>query len=533
MKERLLYLTLVIFLTILFFSNVSFCEIKPSIPPSKVTPAPKQLDEKSKQQPSPSQAPSPSQMVPSSPYFLSIQSFTSSSSVINYGDDLTLRWIIKGKNLGNLKLEIKPDIGQIPLTRTDYFNEFFTIEGSKTIKPSQDTKYTIEVSSSGSVPRIDVDPRTGRRYEGPPQVIAKDTKDLYITVKKPKIENIKPSVDQKTMKIKFFAKNTGNGDFISSPIEVKYSIITSLTGSSLAEGSFTTSNLTIRVGEQVELGNITLPDRTKALNADSLLINVVLNPKYRAPLSQDVDYYEYVWERNRLIINNQLISIFGGLLSGTIRLNNFDGSTGILSHNPYKADDSYIEIMGNRTIFSIPRFDYSKGEIYDYRGFVNDINASFSGQNAFAIEDGKIRLKINFETSGTEIRGYEYTWGVWHDVSAPDYNFTQMDITVYFIPAFRNGKITYGDIQVIPHIRGTFVGAWAAFLSERLERDIDDKIKNAIALKLKEILMSDSVRVRIENKIEESITKNPLFNIFRITNVVGEGENIIIEYISK
>ncbi|MDI1472521.1 MAG: hypothetical protein QMD43_05380 [Thermodesulfovibrio sp.] len=525
MREKLLFLTLFVFLTIIFFSKASFCEIKPSIPPSKVTPAPKQLDEKSKQQ---QPSPSPSQMVPSSPHFLSIQSFTASSSVINYGDDLNLRWVIKGKNLGNLRLEIKPDIGQIPLTRTDYFNESFTIEGSKTIKPLQDTKYTLEISAPDPF-RLDIDPRTGRVLQR--SLIA--SKELFITVKKPKIENVKPSVDQKTMKIKFFAKNTGNGDFLSSPIEVKYSIITSLTGPSLAEGSFTTSNLTIRVSEQVELGNITLPDRTKALNADSLLINVILNPKYRAHLPQDVDYYEHAWERNRLIINNQLISIFGSLLTGSIRLNNFDGSTGILSHNPYKANDSHIEIMGNRTTFSIPRFDYSKGEIYDYRGFVNDINASFSGQSAFAIEDGKIKLKINFETSGTEIRGYEYTWGVWHDVSAPDYNFTQMDITVYFIPAFKNGKITYKDIQVIPYIRGTFVEAWDAFLSERLERDIDNKIKNVIASKLKEILMSESVRVRIENKIEEAITKNPLFNIFRITNVIGEGENIIIEYISK
>ncbi|MFN4201386.1 MAG: hypothetical protein ACK4FU_08995, partial [Fervidobacterium gondwanense] len=228
---------------------------------------------------------------------------------------------------------------------------------------------------------------------------------------------------------------------------------------------------------QVQLGEITLPDRRKALSGDAILIGVGINPIYRVPLERDSDTYEHQWERKRLTINNDLISIFGGLLTGSIRLNNFDGSSGAtLTHNPYKSNDSYVDIMGKRETFSIPRFDYTKG-IYDYRGFIKNLIASFSGRDLFSVEDGKIKLRISFETSGTEIRGYEYTWGVWHDSTAPDYNFTKFDIVVYFLPGLRNGKITYTDVQVVPDIRGTFVGAWDTLLSERLERDIDEKNK--------------------------------------------------------
>lgn len=464
----------------------------------------------------------------SSPYSLNIASFSASSTTINYGDEVTLRWTIRGNNLSGLQLEITPGIGAIPLARTNYRNEAFTIEGSKTIKPSKTEKYILRISAPDPF-RLDVD-RTGHVH----QRTLEASKALIITVKKPKIENIKPLVDQKTMKIKFLAKNSGDGDFISSQIQVEYNVINSLSGPSLASGRFTTTNLNIRAGEQVQLGEITLPDRRKALSGDSIIIGVNINPVYKASLERDSHTYEHQWERKRLTINNDLISIFGGLLTGSIRLNNFDGSSGAtLTHNPYKANDSYVEIMGRRETFSIPRFDYSKGGVYDYRGFINNVNASFSGRDLFSVEDGKIKFRISFETSGTEIRGYEYTWGVWHDATAPDYNFTKFDIAVYFLPGLRNGKITYTDVQVVPDARGTFVGAWDAFLSERLERDIDEKIKNELIRRIKSKLLEEAIRTRIENKIEELITNNRLFNIYRVVNVIGEGGNIVIEYIEN
>ncbi|MEJ5228192.1 hypothetical protein [Thermodesulfovibrio sp.] len=463
----------------------------------------------------------------SSPYSLNIINFSASSTTINYGEEVTLRWTISGNNLSGLKLEITPDIGQIPLSRTDYRNESFTIEGSKTIKPSKTEKYILRILAIDPV-RLDID-QAGNIHRR--TLEAKNA--LIISVKKPKIENVKPLVDQKTMKIKFLAKNTGDGDFTSSPIQVEYNVINSLSGPSLASGKFTTTNLNIRAGEQVQLGETTLPDRGKALSGDAILIGVGINPIYRVPLERDSDTYEHQWERKRLTINNDLISIFGGLLTGSIRLNNFDGSSSAtLTHNPYKANDSYVEIMGRRETFSIPRFDYTKG-IYDYRGFIKNLNASFSGRDLFSVEDGKIKLRISFETSGTEIRGYEYTWGVWHDATAPDYNFTKFDITVYFFPGLRNGKITYKDVQVVPDVRGTFVGAWDTLLSEKLERDIDEKIKNELIKRIKSKLMEEAIRTIIENKIEELITHNRFFNIYRVVNVIGEGGNIVIEYIEN
>lgn len=521
MKD-LSFLTILIIILFLLTTGYSQSDkiFKPSVQPS---PTPQQAPPVSPKAP-----PASIQTPKISPYSLSIINFSASSNTINYGDEVTLRWNIKGNNLTNVRVEITPNIGNIPLSRTDYRNEAFTIEGSRAIRPSKTEKYILKASALDPY-RIDVD-----RISGVHQRTLETSKELLITVKKPNIENVKPSIDQKTMKIKFFAKNTGDGDFISSPIQVAYDISNNLTGPSLAYGRFTTANLNIKTGEQVELGEITLPDRERALKGNSILISVSTEPLYRMPLQKDSDIYEHKWETKKLTISNDLILIFASLITGSIRLSNFDGSSGAtLTHNPYKANDSYVEIMGKRETFSIPRFDYSAAGFYDYRGFINDMNATFSGRDLFSIEDGKIKLRISFETSGTEIRAYEYTWGVWHDVSAPDYNFTKFDMTVFFLPGLRNGKITYNDVQVIPDVKGSLVGFWDTVLPERVDRYIDEKIKNELIIRIKSKLMEESIRAKIEDKIEELITRNRFFNIYRVLNVIGDGGNIVIEYIEN
>lgn len=569
-KGRLLFLIL-IFLLVVFFLKSSFCETNQlSIEPPKVKPAPKQSEIKPSQPPSQfQQAPSlPSQVNTSSPYFLSVSSFTASSSVINYGDDLTLSWVITGKNLKNLKLEIEPHIGQIPLTRTDYSNEFFRIEGSKTIKPLQDTKYVLKVSASDPF-KIDVDPRTGRVSQR--SLIA--SKELFITVKKPKIENVKPSVNQKTMEIKFFAKNTGNGDFISSPIKVIYHIISSPNRPypPLALGEFTTANLNIKQGDQVELGKIILEDKERALGwGDRIFLAVKIEPIYKLPLEKDDDIYEHKWEKKELIINNEFLKIFSDLLSGSIKINNyysggcFAGTTTTptspfttkkqkltseeqkriffealpcLPGDPYyKQNDCSIKFpkLNSRQNFSVPRYELTKGWVftYDYRGYVYDLNASWSGKDTFSISEGKIKFRISFETEGTEIKGYEYTQGHYYDYSAPDYDLIKFDMEIHLTPGLRLGKISYIDVQIFPEVKGQFVSGYQYIPnSSYWENEIDKKLTKEISNRLRDTMLSDSIRGKIEEAIEKAITKNPLFDIFRITNVRSEGENIIIEYI--
>lgn len=474
--------------------------------------------------------PKPSQTPKAPLYSINIVSFSASSNPINYGEEVTLRWNIVGRNLERLKIEITPEIGVIPLSRADYKNESFTIEGSKTIRPSKTEKYFLKVSAQDPMPRIDID-KTGHIHQT--KILAEKT--LIITVRKPKIENVKPLVDQKAMKIKFLAKNTGDGDFISSPIQVEYAVVNNLYGPSLAEGKFTTPNLNIRVGEQVELGEITLPDREKALDGSGALVGVSIYPKYRLPLERDIDNYEYSWETKTLIINNELVSIFGSLLSGSIRINNYRGVFGpITSHDPHKADDCYIEIMGKKEQFSIPKFEHSIWYLgYDYKGYVHDLNAFWKGSNLISISQGKIVSNISFETEGKEIKGWEYTWGNYHDTAAPDYDFTKFDLVVHIKPELKNNKITYSHVEVIPNIKGTFIGGYDYITPESLERKIDEKITKNISQRLIALLMSDSIKSRIEEAIEKSIIKNPLFGIYRIVKFRAEGDQIVIEYIPK
>lgn len=487
--------------------------------------------------------------------FLDIKIFSASSNTVEYGQEVTLKWTIKGRNMKNLKLELSPGIGDIPLSRTDYTNEDFTIEGSKTIRPSQTQQYTLKVS--GIAPGT-LGPQRGTGPGGLPGVGEKTftySKSLTINVKKVVLENEKPEVDQKKMKIKFIVKNTGNADF-KGPLSLAY-IVKTLSGNELISGTYGVPQLSINAGGKF-VYEINIPDRQKALNEDGIVIKVsiaadihhtksdLMSPPSsiiaerhtpsRTPNLREVDSdtYEHRWELKRLIINNELINTFGGLLTGSLRLNNFDGSKGaVLGHEPFKGNDCYIDIMGRRHNFTLNRFEFTKYKIYDYRGYINDMKANFSGRDVFSIENGTLKLTIRFETKGVEIKGYEETMNVFHDLTAPDYNFTKFNIYVYFGLGINNGTLTYKNVWVRTEVKGEFIGAYDALLPDHLADYIDRRVMLKLSGKIEDLFMSDYIKSKIDQKIEEHITRNPLFKIFRLVNVKGEGDSIVLEYIEN
>lgn len=119
---------------------------------------------------------------------------------------------------------------------------------------------------------------------------------------------------------------------------------------------------------------------------------------------------------------------------------------------------------------------------------------------------------------------------MYYDWSAPDYYFTKFDFTVYFKFGKRDKKISYLDVEILPEIRERFVGGYK-ILPDSIERDIDEKIKNEISKKLRELLMSESIREKIEEAIDSKI--NSIFRIHRIVDVKTEGDSIVIEYLPK
>lgn len=468
--------------------------------------------------------PSPSESLPT-PFYLRIDYFrTTTGEGIALGDEETLRWGIAGRNVRDIRVEITPTVGSVtPGARTELSGGAFRIEGTRNIRPSETTTYTLRVRGTG----IGI---------GGATTPVEETATVGIRVRRPRLENVQPEVDQRDLKIKFFATNTGEADFRPTPISVWYQIQGRggiAAPAILREGTFTSPSRGIGIRERVEIGEITLLNRQQALSYDELQVIVNIGASYVLPLAGDRDTYIHRWTPNIIRISEILIDIFGAMVRGSIRLNNYGG------RQSYRANDSYVEIMGVRKTFSPPRIDFTR-DIYDYRGFVNDLNATIGGRDLFSIQDGKIRLTIRFETGGgEEIRGFEETWGVWHDLTGPDVDIQQLDVSASFIPGVRAGRLTYTGVEVSSVVRVTFVGLHdlvsdvIAVFTRNWETYLENEIKNRIRSEISSILMRDDIRQRIEDEISRNIPRIPLLPIpiTRIISVSGEGGTISISYL--
>lgn len=458
---------------------------------------------------------------PSAQSELLIVDFSANKSpcVVELGEEITLRWEIRGKNISRLKIEIEPDIGEIPLARRDFNGEEFKLDGTKTIKPTRTADYKMRVSGFGGL--------TGWTK------IYTLEKKLPVIVKRPIIENLQPEVDQTNLKISFLVKNSGDGNLQPTTLTVNYQI--KGRGSRgpqkiLKEGRIT-QNISIPAGSHVKIGEVNLTDKKEAFSYDELVIFLDTHANYSLPIEKDTDTFIHKWITSELVINDIMIRAFGDFISGSIRLNNYDGSgCCVISHNPYRENDSYVEINNRRHTFSIPRFEFSSG-FYDYRGFVNNLTAQIGGREFLSIQDGKLKLFIRFETQGTEIRGWEETWGVWHDLTAPDINITEFTITLAFSFGLRDGRVTYTSVDVTPSVRVEFIGMYEA-LPERWERYLENEIKSRVRNEIRAILMNDDIRRQFEDGLERLIAlASYMYNFTRIVDIKGEGDKIKIIYL--
>ena len=77
----------------------------------------------------------------------------------------------------------------------------------------------------------------------------------------------------------------------------------------------------------------------------------------------------------------------------------------------------------------------------------------------------------------------------------------------------------------------TYINILADGISKFLIKKVSLINDVTIVIEKRKTSKKEDYKEKIEEAIEKAITKNPLFDIFRITNVRSEGENIIIEYI--
>jgi hypothetical protein len=461
-------------------------------------------------------APSPGSQLPEISS-LQITYFRTTTPETQLGEEQTLHWEISGKNVKNLRLELHPGPGVIPLARTDYSTESFRLEDSRSITPTSTIDYTLKLSGD----KIGLGGALARTER---------TANVRIVVKKPQLEPGEPRVSQDPCKIEFFVKNTGDGRFAAAPVELSYRVrgLEGLAGEVLlANGTLRSqSPLALAPGQQVSLGEISL-DRNQALQADILSMNVGL-PAY--PTSWRL--FDHRWETKTMTVNETLIDTLAAFLTGRIHINNFDGSgSDRLGHYPKRDNDSYVEIAGQRKTFTPPylEINYGAGGSIHWRGFFNDINAPIGDRTLFSITNGQVKITIRFETDGTEIRAYESTGGYYYDIAAPDVDFSQLEIAAMLGPALNRGRLTYAGVEVSPSVSLGFIGAWEAIIPDSIRRNVQNMVRSEIRNQMLATLMQPDLKAQIEDAIDQNL--RVLLRHVRLTRLRAQGNSIVVEYL--
>lgn len=223
-------------------------------------------------------------------------------------------------------------------------------------------------------------------------------------------------------------------------------------------------------------------------------------------------------------------------LTGAVRLNNFAGPTNDfqLDNEPYRRNDSWVEINGNRSPSFTPQAVSGDWGWY----YTWDLNGTISGGDAISIRNGKITIPVSFETASTdgegEIRGWEYTWPYWYD-SPPDFDISRLGILVYLTPGMRDGSIAVTEVGIgLSDFEIGYVSSFWEGMDPIIEAITGTSIIGEVRKEIPRAINSPEVRALIEGSIQAQVSEilrgMPLPGSVRILNVIGSRNTIIIVY---
>lgn len=282
-----------------------------------------------------------------------------------------------------------------------------------------------------------------------------------------------------------------------------------------------------------------------------------LEVKFRTQLDYSGGSFQTMWTRPSYIpkvevkINAATLrDILQDKIFGIFHLNNFAGPTSDfqLDNEPYRRNDYWV-IIDRAT--RDPRDEEKKtleafsrevgAERYWY--YVDDLNGGFSYEDV-SIKDGKIVIRVEFETGGSqEIRGWVYVWPYWYD-TPPDFDISRFNVDIYLTPALRNGKISYSGISAGLDLAFDFANSnWRNFdrvmaavigegIMERMRRELPISIRKEVVKQMD----TEEQRLRFENEVESAIREEITRRfgalaaslIPEIEGVRGDGPYIIV-----
>ena len=439
---------------------------------------------------------------------------------IELGEEIELSWSITYRNVRTPRVTID---GQTVTGEAHTASDGTPwMAGRMTYRPSSTKSYSLVATAV---------PDGGGR-------MLRAQKSLQVTVKKPILTILEPEVDQNNLTIKFFAKNTGNADFRSTPINVSYQV----EGGTLATGTLTTPRMEIRKNQRAELGQITLPDRNRAFQTNVIRIMVDIGASYVLPLESDRKTFTHEWTRRTTLINNGMLNLLGMATTCEIVIDNWDETVPAADwrRNPFQENGCLVDFniggSGTPMNFTLPYYDTESGALL-YRIFLKNIRAYHRGDsNLFSVNGGKLQITLNFD--GRDSREIKIGLvgktgsrrGKWKDDYAPDVNLSAFTVNIKVTPGLSGGQLTYSDVDVaVSGLSANFPGGWS-WLDAGFEGYATRTVRRTLDSALTNVLNSGSIKTAIINGINDGISAAGV-DITRILSVRGSGDSITIEYL--
>lgn len=433
---------------------------------------------------------------------------------VHKGDRLFFSWQIQGSGIDPDQLNIR--LGGRDLNRHSRVvqqpNSRFVITGSMPIGIREEADYTLSVAG------------------GPTRTLRQS---IHISLYQPNIQLVVPDVDQDNLTITLKGRNTGLGAIYPEDDLDIHCLVLKASGPNrrLAEQLFSFRDITLRPGQQINFGTVSLTDPSLAFAANA--IKIIVTASQGDTILHKKDWH-YTWAVKTAVINPGHLRLLGRATDVDIRINNWDGS----ANPPHKANDSTIyfklsDYLHDSTFDIPPHTERIAAE--DIQTFLRDITCRHNGDpELFSLVNKKIGLNLYFPNSGSReikrgrIKKANPDKGKWQDGLATDIDLRAFTIRAYITPVIEDKRITYRQVEVdtsevSARTGGSYPGtpAFRDYLSRVAGRNIRNQIKP--------ILQSRDVKAAITNALNEALFR-PGTTIHRIISLTI-GHNIEIKYL--
>jgi hypothetical protein len=452
-------------------------------------------------------------------------------STIEFGESEALSWSVHACHMQTITVAF--DGVDVPIgTRHNTSDGCFWHSGQRTVQPQRTTSFRLRAA--------------GTPVGGAAMAPAPVERSFEVRVRKPDLDILEPVFNQGAMTVALSARNKGDGKFLSNRINVTWSVARapghhSPAGEPFANGTFNVGPLEVAAGQRFDLGSITIPDRARAFAQDTVQLAVRLNPTYPLALGETRESFNHRWETQTFTINSGVVRLISLGSSYNFRLNNYRSG----GHHVANDCSIALDVFGHPAsmTFNIDRFTHdvliavppNPIPITDEAAiFVNNLNASRRGpDDLFFVRDGKLGVHLEFDNPANDEIKTGMLFGPrdeWRDGMIADVNLSAFTLDVLLTPELRDGKVSYGRVEVIATgVDASAVGALDGLINTFFGDYLRRYVRDTIVTYLTQVLQTNTVR----NAVADSLTSavGSATAVTRILTVRGAGNTITITYL--